>query len=727
MKTIFIPVCLLLSYFSVAQVQHPSVGGWNVYYGHLHNHTGYSDGEGTPADAYAHARDVAGLDFMGISDHGIMISQGEWNSLKSIANQYNADGSFATFWGFEWSSNLLYGHVTVVNTDDYTTVLKDFKFSDLSAWLDRREGIAFFNHPGREDNGLEFEHFDFPPSDRFVGIELWNKGTGFSEYYYNDGYHSNDGERGYYDEALSRGWKIGAAGAHDHHGRSWGETDRAVAVLANSLSREEIYNAFKARRFFSTEDRSMALSFQLNGNEMGSTVTGGNLQQIRIQAFDGNELFTRAELYRNGILFYTWNMNTTAVDISHDLTTTSGEYYYVKVTQQDGDEAISSPVFIEGNSGGVPPQVMLTTPEKGSIFTNGTSIVLTATASDEDGAVSKVSFYNGMQKIGESLTSPYTFLWPDVGPGTYQLVAKATDNSGNVKSSEAVLVTVDLASVLMVSSRVNHENDDAEQGWTGIMYRTSSDLELVNDGWQNGNQRVGMRFKNLSIPQNATINHAHIQFTCDETGSRSTNVTVRGEKSDHSRSFGAQNISSRPLTTSEVAWSIPSWSAQGEAGPRQQTPELRNVVQEVVSLPGWSIRSAMAFVIRGKGRRTAEAYDGSSSQAPLLVVEYTTSVTPPAVGRVASVSSEGLSEDPLSVEHRDLAVYPNPFNDQINILLPKKERVSVTLYDMRGQMVRTMDLDTDELTFDVTDLDRGVYILTVVTGKQRVIRKLVKE
>ena len=41
----------------------------NVYFGNLHSHTSYSDGSGTPEQAYRHARDVARLDFLAITEH----------------------------------------------------------------------------------------------------------------------------------------------------------------------------------------------------------------------------------------------------------------------------------------------------------------------------------------------------------------------------------------------------------------------------------------------------------------------------------------------------------------------------------------------------------------------------------------------------------------------------------------------------------------------------------
>ena len=53
-----------------------------------------------------------------------------------------------------------------------------------------------------------------------------------------------------------------------------------------------------------------------------------------------------------------------------------------------------------------------------------------------------------------------------------------------------------------------------------------------------------------------------------------------------------------------------------------QTPNMSNVVQEIVNRGGWSSGNAMVFIISGSGHRTAESYDGSTSKAPLLHIEY---------------------------------------------------------------------------------------------------------
>ena len=61
--------------------------------------------------------------------------------------------------------------------------------------------------------------------------------------------------------------------------------------------------------------------------------------------------------------------------------------------------------------------------------------------------------------------------------------------------------------------------------------------------------------------------------------------------------------------------------------PDQQTPDLATVVQEIVDRPGWTDGNAMAFVITGSGRRTAEAYDGTVP--PVLHIDYQVGGTAP--------------------------------------------------------------------------------------------------
>ena len=173
--------------------------------------------------------------------------------------------------------------------------------------------------------------------------------------------------------------------------------------------------------------------------------------------------------------------------------------------------------------------------------------------------------------------------------------------------------------------RVNHDDDTHEERVsTGATDWHSSDLELGAEG--SGAQIVGIRFQSVSIPQGAIITNAFIEFTTDETDSGTTNLNIWGEDHDNAVRFTdvAGQMATRTKTSASVAWNdVPAWGVVGETGVKQQTPDLKTIVQEIVNRPGWA-GNAMVFLITGSGERTAESHSGSDTKAPLLHVEYTT-------------------------------------------------------------------------------------------------------
>lgn len=113
-----------------------------------------------------------------------------------------------------------------------------------------------------------------------------------------------------------------------------------------------------------------------------------------------------------------------------------------KATDNLGLTATSSPINITVGSN-IAPTASITSPANGSSFAAPATITINASASDSDGSVSKVEFFNGASKLGEDATSPYSFTWTGVSAGTYSFTVKSTDNLGLTgPSSAAVSVTV---------------------------------------------------------------------------------------------------------------------------------------------------------------------------------------------------------------------------------------------------------------------------------------------
>jgi YD repeat-containing protein len=86
--------------------------------------------------------------------------------------------------------------------------------------------------------------------------------------------------------------------------------------------------------------------------------------------------------------------------------------------------------------------VILTNPVANASFTSNSNIQVAADASDSDGNIVKVEFFQGSTKLGEDSTSPYSFAWNNVASGNYSLTARATDNNGYQTTSSSVAISV---------------------------------------------------------------------------------------------------------------------------------------------------------------------------------------------------------------------------------------------------------------------------------------------
>ena len=89
-----------------------------------------------------------------------------------------------------------------------------------------------------------------------------------------------------------------------------------------------------------------------------------------------------------------------------------------------------------------PPIVNLSSPTKSTSFEAPATITIDAVASDPDGTVIKVEFYQGTLKLGEKTSAPYSYTWKEVPEGTYSITAAATDNQNLKTVSNAVSVVV---------------------------------------------------------------------------------------------------------------------------------------------------------------------------------------------------------------------------------------------------------------------------------------------
>ncbi len=174
-----------------------------------------------------------------------------------------------------------------------------------------------------------------------------------------------------------------------------------------------------------------------------STFTAGSSITINANATDSDGSIGRVEFFRG------------TTKLGEDLTSPfsfvwanvpAGNYTLTaKATDNKSGITTSTPITIAVTNPNTPPVISLTSPANNALFTTGSTVTISANASDPGGSISKVEFYRGTTKLGEDLTSPFSFAWTNVPGGTHTISAKAIDNQNATTTSSTVTITVSAA------------------------------------------------------------------------------------------------------------------------------------------------------------------------------------------------------------------------------------------------------------------------------------------
>ena len=353
------------------------------YFGQLHSHTQYSDGAGSLESALAYVKalpDNANVDFVAFTDHSnyfdsknnpnveaalydtSLVKDSDpshsWATYKNAVAAFNAAnaGKMVAIAGFEmtWSGGP--GHINTFNTPgivsrNNTTLNNKTKDAGLQAYyklLSQTEGldsISQFNHPGTTfGNFIDFGYWDAVVDTRMYMVEVGN-GEG------------QIGAGGYYPSyeqyimALDKGWHVAPTNNQDNHKGKWGNAnDARDVILTDDFTEDGIYAALRARRMYATEDKNLELDYTVNGNMMGSIIDVPEKLNFEISFNDPDrtDSIAKVELVVNsGKVAYTWDSaadlakGSVSVELAPEYT-----YYFVRVTEGDGDLAVTAPVWV---------------------------------------------------------------------------------------------------------------------------------------------------------------------------------------------------------------------------------------------------------------------------------------------------------------------------------------------------------------------------------------------
>ncbi|MDO4815443.1 MAG: S-layer homology domain-containing protein [Bacillota bacterium] len=356
---------------------------YRLYFGQLHSHTAeYSDGAGTLQQGLDYIKDLpesANVQFVAFTDHSnyfdasgsanpeqalydmsvaTAASREKWAKYNETVAAFNESQSdVIAIAGFEmtWSGGP--GHINTFNTPgivsrNNTTLNNKTSDAGMKAYyslLSQTEGadsISQLNHPGTTfGNFSDFSYWDALIDSRVFLVEVGN-GEG------------QIGAGGYYPSyeqyimALDKGWHVAPTNNQDNHKGKWGNAnDARDVILTNDFSEEGIYSAIRSLRVYSTEDKNLEIYYSINDFQLGSSIIDvPEVLNFEISAHDNDakDSISKVEIVANsGKVVYTWDnqlelsSGELAVSLSPDYS-----YYFVRVTEGDGDIAVTAPIWV---------------------------------------------------------------------------------------------------------------------------------------------------------------------------------------------------------------------------------------------------------------------------------------------------------------------------------------------------------------------------------------------
>lgn len=481
MRRLFIIIPLLSSITVFCQ--------YNFYFGNMHSHTAYSDGNKdsattgykNPGQAYYFAKSSYHMDYLGVAEHNHYSSNnnpgmhvGHYPMGLYQADTANNDGTFVAMFGMEWGTISQGGHVLTYGvpqligwesgsggwgpSNNYNVYCAKGDFA--SFWPIVRSyanGFCTLAHPETGDYGNLFDGapYDANTDDVITGVAV-RSGSAFSTTTdYSDPAAASYESK--YLKVLAAGYHAAPTIDHDNHYTTFGRTNQGRAVvLATVLTRDSIMAAYKAGRFYASDDWNAQVNFTINGKAMGTTTTTGLNSSISVIINDPDGV---ADPINKIDIFYgnpgsgtnatllTSNTGSNTLSYPHITTINTSYYYYAKITQVDGDIIWTSPIWISRIATVVPLELTRFTGQQ-----EGEVIRLNCTTANEINAshfeVERSADGVNFEKIGTvasryqttSASTDYDLIDPSPVKGMNFYRLKQVDKDGQFKYSAIVPV-----------------------------------------------------------------------------------------------------------------------------------------------------------------------------------------------------------------------------------------------------------------------------------------------
>jgi hypothetical protein len=352
-----------------------TAGPLNFYFGNLHAHSSYSDGNKdntllVPADDYAFAKNSLCFDFLGLSEHN-HVAAGmhlvDWQPGRTQAATATSS-SFVGMYGMEWGVISGGGHVLVYGVDsligwdpgEYQILVPKSVYKGSGGLFDiiNRHGnnaLATLAHPNSTDyNDLLNGAYDLAADDAVAGTAV-ESGPAFSTNITYSDPGTSMSYLSYYKNMLSKGYHLGPTMDHDNHNLTFGRTTKSrLVVMAASLTENSLLDGMRKMRFYASQDCSAKITFKINGDDMGSIITKVGVPTITLGSITTNTVTNVNIMYGvpgsgTAATILTSITNGSFSFTDNGLTNLSQRYYYLDITESDGSRIVTSPIWYTRN------------------------------------------------------------------------------------------------------------------------------------------------------------------------------------------------------------------------------------------------------------------------------------------------------------------------------------------------------------------------------------------
>ncbi|HYM12320.1 MAG TPA: DUF3604 domain-containing protein [Bryobacterales bacterium] len=332
---------------------------YKIYRGDMHRHTDVSQDfkyDGSLIELYRYALDAASFDYIAATDHQSGYDQEyTWWENQQLVDLFQVPGTFTPLFAYERSVPYPNGHRNVIFAQRGVRTLPIPKdemagktgAANLYEYLKRNGGISM-PHSSATDQGTDWRDND-PDVEPLVEIY-----QGYRNSYEYEGaprsatalnpqaQKSGWQPAGFVWNAWAKGYRLGVQSSSDH----WSTHISYACLLAENFTREGLLDAIRRRHSYAATD-NIVLDFRAGDHIMGDSFSSASAPRFALHAI-GTGPILQIDLIKNKTLLYTTRPGTKEASFEFtDRDFSPGtNWYYVRILQQDGQLAWSSPIWV---------------------------------------------------------------------------------------------------------------------------------------------------------------------------------------------------------------------------------------------------------------------------------------------------------------------------------------------------------------------------------------------